>query len=727
MPLAEEIEQLYQEFTELFKKYKEQEKLGDGFEKVAKRMGKGFSRGTLYRIFFPETHGKQQKAETRRDSLKAAINRLKELMGSVARPMSNDSPTIPPLGKQASPQGPYHEFVIYYWDWSTPADSDAGLDTGSVVTGRLRLPINWKGKGAKLWLHDGSEAIGKIWVQVYKPGKFHLSARFVRAGAPDLFLTLNIANENQISLLLGAFATADVERHSPLHGTVYLRHQPAPSKTSDDAYEPSDEDATDLMIKQALFQQTYVQKDRQPLPNFVKGSYKTLTDTLLGKTFRGYFIHTQDETLESFKLRVHNDGRITIVYRNGKTEVGQFRSYHEKVLWFAFDYDIKWGLHRYRMLFWKHTEPGWYLGVGSGSETMGNQIFMNRVAMFETNETWDLGTIKVEDPIPFNVDNQARLTSLFSEYTVLREYLSGEDSPTILNNQRLSETAYILKKAGLLREDLPGILPDTQVRPTDLKSLSGAYCLYALAREPTPNGKDEWFEIVEMPLTIHTNGKLEMIGHEKKYFGQAHRDGERLMLQFTERLLDGADHSESTFMTYCLRLHDNDGKFIGHSQGTMVRFVSAMPEARTVMLVAGKQSDDIPTYKSYRIFSPEWVALRASERGYLTRLFAGRINRIIALNGDGKKLPENRQPEFRELYADAALAYHNSANHKAFIDYFHKAALHNYGEEESESASFITLRNSFYSLYAANYARWHKITKRKADELKIYLQLISSE
>ncbi|RIV27362.1 hypothetical protein DYU11_03350 [Fibrisoma montanum] len=741
MALAEENAGQYQRVQDLLKTYQEQQPKPLSWAQLSARLGKGFSRQTLYRAFYPETHGKDQLPETHRVLLEALIQRFKELLQLSVPPSFPLPDQASAQSKLATPNDRFLEFKLYYWDWNIAVPDAPSNFNGSVVTGLFYLPKNWQNSTKQLRpskkkeftqevmlvLHDGVETEGELWVREHQPGKYDLSARFRRDGAPDLFLTLHIRDDRDLSLLVGAFTTADAEQHSPMHGTLYLRQVETAEKatlTSSSTSQPSAHDETDLMIRQALFQQTYVLKDKHTLPEFVKGAYKTLIHRLSQKTFAGYFIHTQEKALEHFRLKIFPDGHVVIVYHNGISHLGQFRSYHERLMWLAFDYDIKWGIHRYRMIFWKHpTQSDWYLGVGSGSEKAGMQIFMNRVAMYETQDTWDHKSVSADNPIPLNTAYTTDLNALFSKYPLLREYLSGEHTANITNNELLSETPFILQKAGLLPEVRPEETVVGLAGQHDVRLLKGNYLLYSLARETTPDGKDEWFEIVQMPLTIYANSTLEMVGDQKKYFGQMKREGERLVLQFTKRLFDGSDEQESTFMCYCLRLNTNDGQQIGHSIGTMVRFVSTMPEARTVIMVRHDNGEALQ-YKAYRSFSPDWVTLHGSDEGYVTRYFAGRINRILVPHDEGRKLPENRQKPFRQLYAYAALAHQDGSNHKEFVDYFHQAALHSFGEVEEDKGLFAKLKKAFLESHSAYYARWNKITKRKADELMIYIRLI---
>ncbi|WP_018619846.1 hypothetical protein [Spirosoma luteum] len=637
----------------------------------------------------------------------------------------------------------YHQFQIWYWDWTAkPANSPL---KGDVVTGYIRLPTTWAGAGASLTLHDDSTLLGEVWAHQYGNQALNLNGRFWSAGRPDLSLSINIENKEKFDLLAGAFVTADTQDFGPMHGTFYLTHQmttetelpvgkigkgtkkrrkPTPTKI---------DDSLKNKIRQSLFQQTQVQKARQRdvLPDYIHILNETLDESFLNKTFIGYFFNTHTRQLEHFLLRIDQDARVQIQYERHESSSGRFRLYYKNVVQLDLDYDRVLSLFRYRMYFCEIPKSKWYRGVGVGSVNHYPHLFMNRVIIREIDPATDKVPNTPPSAIRLNEANQQDISNLFIEHPILKEYLSGAGDRYIDDNERLSETPDLLRRAGLLID-----ADETISVNKGTAMISGNYRLYSLARMTNPldenDEKNETFSIERRPLHITQDGKALLKGKDNTYYGQAFCDGKKFIMRITrrERTKNDKPEVESVYLEFYLNIEPvkDNSEIDKYSYGTSNRFTNTRPEARYELMV--RQPDqsfaayEKDPFNEYEFFSKEWVEFK-KEKSDVVNHFSGRVNRLIAPHKKGGK-PKNRQPEFRQLFAHAAQNFLVNGPSDMFVTYFHQAMLHGFGSDELEDKPLYSkLIDHFRNVYDFEREQWtdegHEILRIKADRLYAYL------
>lgn len=702
--------------------------LPDNYTQLEEKLNRIVSDTTLERLYNPENRKDAPQPPRRRKQYVKLIPMLLALLPKKRELKARGKAEADATKTQSDKASIY---AIFYWDGSVPSTIDGLNDHGAVVTGTLALPGGFANKGVATLTLSNQAFKGKIWVNEYEANHLDVSARFTSKGQPDLFMTIHISDKGKTNMLVGAFASADMRNHSPLHGAFYLLHrtdQPASvaeklaeanlpeTKQTTKVNPPATDPDLEQKIRLSLYRQTQVLKysSLTSLPDYVYNSYNTLRKDFANRTFVGYFFNTLDLTLENFLLKVDSSGRVFIKYHNHNPDSGLYRLYHDDIVWFAFNYEPQWRLYRYRMNFRKVkiNQIDWYLGLGSGSQKSGVALFMNRVAMVETNESWEKDS--VIDPIALTNTDKTELNKLFVRYPVLKEYLSGVRSNDIPYNERLSETPALLEMAGLLNQQVS--------RSYD--SIRGSYLLYSLSRIGGVKKEDEKFEIVKMPLYIGDDGKAELTGENRTYYGQASSERNRLALHFDQRLEAKGTKKIPAFITAFFKITTSKEKTADHLVGTSVRFISEMPEARTELLVKLDEGGTPEVYQAYTIFSESWLQLQASDND-ITSYLSGRVNRMVLPQDTGLKKPTARQPFFRLLFAHAAKSQIGAAQPDLFIKYLYQAAHHSFAMEEKDERTLLTqLKANFDELMKNGTYDWATELKAKAAQIRTYLDFI---
>ncbi|GAB3276913.1 hypothetical protein GCM10027347_50650 [Larkinella harenae] len=591
---------------------------------------------------------------------------------------------------------------------------------------------------ATLELPDNAdEFTGEVWVKSYGNNNYDLSARFYNSNNPDILVTFHIDNKEKMDLLVGAFMSFDSNNHRPMHGMFYLQWvncKPIDAKVvGRKAFELT---AIDPKVRLSLFRQTHVLKfkNQSPLPNYVHATLKTLQEDLLGYTFIGYFINTKYLRLENFLFSFDQNGQVQIRYHGvSQPQIGLYRLFFDRMIWLGLDYDFKSRLYRYRMNFQRHKQTEWYLGNIGGSDKKGIHQFMSRVAILRTKKDWN--TTPVEVPIEFTDQERPLLNALYKRLPIVKEYLSGELPSEIPMNELLSETPYLLRKAGLLTEP---IVPEVETA-RNFDGVKGKFLLYSLSRNAGLEDDDDTFEIVEMPLKIESNGSLELKGNQRTYFGQATWAENKLVLQFNQRKDDDSTFREPAFTTCYIKITPLNERITKYSVGTSIRFLNTMPEARTELLVqltSEPDGEQTESYKTYTFFTEKWLTLSDKEedgstKDYIMNYFAGRANRMIVPHDSGHKKPTKRQDFFRLLFGHAAKDCMRENQAQQFFRYFYQAVCHGLNRgikhsapldkaQKAEMKLYETLCNHFRKVYP-NRKEWGGALERKAETLHLYL------